>query len=327
VFNTETSDTSLFDKELRLNVENGYLYVYYKPWLDPEGDREPEILVERWANGFITIPDGEKEEIQKAPNFDTIRYRLRANWGLYRAKLTYFWADEETSPFTVSNLTERPNSPPWINMTGLDAIWELNINGTCRVHLTMGINDPYDHLLFDIDWGDGTTETLDVQTDPQGLMYYPIFHNYTEIGIYDVEIRIEDWSGSVFWKNGSLEVGEYRPIHLKKERENLILTIILAVLGTLILVALLIVLGYVGYRFSKKDTQVDFDLKSLKSDIEKQKPGTGTDFDKRRGMQIPKESIMIRPPEKKEEGGIKEAVAPASLPLLKGTIVFDDDEE
>ncbi|MGA1820781.1 MAG: CARDB domain-containing protein [Thermoplasmatota archaeon] len=330
IFRTRTSDTSMFEKELRLNVENGYLYVYYKPWLDPEGEREPVIKVERWSNGFITIPDEEKEEIQKAPNFDTIRFRLQANWGIYRAKLDYYWAGEQVSPFTISNSTEKENAPPWINLTGLDRIWELNINGTCRVQLGMGIIDPYDHLTFDIDWGDGSTEIIEKYTNPDNIMYDAVFHNYTEIGTYTVKIRIEDWSGAVYWQNGTLEILEYRPIHLKKDRENLILTIILVVIAVIFLVGILIVLGYVGYKFSKKDTEVEFDLKSLRSDIEKQKPGTGTDFDKRRGMQIPRESIMIRPKkdeEEEEEDGIKEVVKPAKMPTIKGKITFDDDED
>jgi len=328
VFNTKTSDTSLFEDGLRLNVENGYLYVYYKPWLDPEGVREPVIQVERWANGYVTIPDEEKEEIQKAPNFDTIRFRLQANWGLYRAKLTYYWAGEDVSPFTISNSTNKADAPPVVNLTGFDLIWELNINGTCRVHLSMGVNDPYDHLTFDFDWGDGTTETLDLYTNTEGSTPYVVFHNYTEIGSYAVSIRIEDWSGKVLWQNGTLNIDEYRPVNLKKSSENLILLIILAIIGTIVLVAVLIGLGYVGYKFSKKDTEVEFDLKSLKSDIEKQKPGTGTDFDKRRGMQIPKESIMIRPKkEEEEEDGIEEAVKPAKVPMIKGKITFDDDED
>ncbi|MBN1389375.1 MAG: hypothetical protein JXA22_01910 [Candidatus Thermoplasmatota archaeon] len=327
-FQTITSDTTSFDKGINMYVESGYLYLQYKPWMDPEGEREPEIVIERWSDGYVELDESLKEEIQKTPALDTLRYRLQANWGKYRAKLIYYWAGEMISPFTASNQTEKQNSPPWVNLSGLDLIWELNINGTCRVHLQMGINDPYDHLMFEMDWGDETTESLEIYTNPDGIMFYQIFHNYTSIGTYDVKVRISDWGGSEFNVNGTLEVLEYRPVNLKKERENLIVRIILAVLATILLVAVVIALGYVGYRFSKKDTEVEFDLKSMRSDIEKEKPGTGTDFDKRRGMQIPKESIMIRTQEKrKEDGGIKEAVTPASLPIIKGTIVFDDDDE
>ena len=193
----------------------------------------------------------------------------------------------------------------------------------------MGINDPYDHLTFDIDWGDGMTEEIELDTDHGDAMFYQIFHNYTEIGTYSVIIRIEDWSGDVIWQNGSLDVGEYRPVNLKEKKENRVLQIVLAVIASILLIAILVVLGYVGYRFSKKDTEVEFDLKDLKSDISKQKPGTGTDFDQRRGMQIPKESIMIRPEENKEDedDGIEEAVKPTKLPMIKGTITFDDDDE
>ena len=192
----------------------------------------------------------------------------------------------------------------------------------------MGIIDPFDHLTFEIQWGDGTTEDKEIFTNPADIMFTEIFHDYNQTGIYNVIIKIEDWSGEVYWQNGTLEIREYRPVHLKKDTENLILTIILVVLATIFLVGILVVLGYVGYRFSKKDTEVEFDLKSLKSDIEKQKPGTGTDFDKRRGMQIPKESIMIRGEAKKEEeDGVEEAVKPKSLPLIKGKVTFEDDDE
>jgi hypothetical protein len=328
-FTTRTSDVSVFENELRLSVENGYLYVYYKPWLDPEGEREPAVVVERWSNGFIPIPDETKEELQKAENFDTLRYRLQSNWGRYRARLNYYWSEEPISPFSLVNETDKQNMEPIIDLSGTNLTWELNINGTCRVHLQMEIDDPYDHLTFDIDWGDGMTEVIELDTDYDDVMFYQIFHNYTEIGIYSVVVRIEDWSGKVVWQNGSLEVGEYRPVNLKEKNENIVLQIILAVIASILLIAILVVLGYVGYRFSKKDTEVEFDLKDLKSDLAKRKPGTGTDFDKRRGMQIPKESIMIRPDEDEEEedDGIEEAVKPAKLPLIKGTITFDDDDE
>ncbi len=330
VFNTNTSDQTNFQNSLRMSVDNGYLTVNYKPWLDPEGDREPVILVERWSNGYIPISNDLMEEIQKAPTFDTIRYRLQSNWGRYRAKLSYYWLGESISPFQISNETIKKNAVPRVDLSGVDLPWELNINGTCRVHLQMGINDPYDHLTFTIDWGDGSSEELDLYTEPDDLMFYQIFHNYSEIGVYDVSVRIEDWSGDVIWQNGSLEVHVYRPIHLKETNENIVLQIVLAVLGTIVLLALLIVMGYVGYKFSKKETEVDFDMDKLKSDISKQKPGTGTDFDQRRGLQIPKESIMIRSQEDdedEEDDGIEEAVKPASMPIIKGTITFDDDDE
>ncbi|MGA1872859.1 MAG: CARDB domain-containing protein, partial [Thermoplasmatota archaeon] len=174
VFRTRTSNITGFEDALNMYVDDGYLYIQYKPWLDPEGEREPVIVVERWSNEFIPLDESDREEIQKAPAFDTIRYRLQANWGKYRASFTYYWEGETEPPFAISSETEKENSPPWVNLTGLDRIWELNINGTCKVQLGMGIIDPFDHLTFEI------TESA-MMNDP--VHARKILHQLSDMGI------------------------------------------------------------------------------------------------------------------------------------------------
>jgi len=329
IVRTSTSNTSGFRNDINMYVEDAYLYIQYRPWNDIEGERDPGITVERFVGEYIALDEDDREDIQRTNRLDTIRYKLKANWGTYRASFTYYWANETISPFSVDFVTQKGNVDPWVNLTGTNIQWELNINGTCRVNLQIGVDDPYDTLTATIDWGDGTLDDVEFSTPSSGIYYQPIFHNYTAVGSYPVSIRIEDWSGAVTWQNYTIDVGEYRPVSLRDPDEKLWVKIVIAIIASIFILAFMIGLGYIGYKFAKKESEVEFDLKDLRSDLASQKPGTGTDFDQRRSLQIPKESIMRAPEEDKEaeKGGITEAKKPLMAPLIKGKIVFDDDEE
>jgi hypothetical protein len=282
--------------------------------VDPEGTRDPEIVVERlYAGNFIPI-ETQMEYIQRTNNRDTLRYSLGSNSGTYRAYLTYFWANETVSPFSFFKDVVKTNSVPDLNMSGIDQEYRLNVNGTCRVWLVLGILDPEDTMKIDVKWGDGNSEKIDHYISTDIREFISLFHNYSEIDSYDISIRVEDWNGAVSWFNDTLDVLEYKKTEAGEEEERSVWTLVLLILLGIVLVCILVGLGFVAYKISKKDTEVEFKMKDFKSEIEHQKAGTGTDFDQRRTLQIPKESIMGIPEKKKDK------------PAISGTITFDDEE-
>jgi flagellar basal body-associated protein FliL len=115
----------------------------------------------------------------------------------------------------------------------------------------------------------------------------------------------------VVWYNTTINVMEYKETVKGKEEERSIWTLVFIIILGIIIVIAVVILGMVAYKMSKKDTEVEFKMKDFKSEIEKKKPGTGTDFDQRRGLQIPTESIMMKTKEPKQ---------------LEGTVTFDDEE-
>ncbi len=317
IITTSTQTIAAYEDMLNLNIEDSFLYLKYKPWVDPEGVREPEIVVERIFGGEFIPVETIREDIQKTRVQDTFRYPLGSNSGIFRASLVYYWINETISPFSFYHETVRENMVPVLNMSGTDLEFRLNINGTCRVWFVLGVEDPEDTMKVNVWWGDDESEDLTFYVGEDGKFFQSLFHNYSEIDQYDLSIMVEDWNGAVSWYNKTIEILEYKETKAGEKEERSVWTLVgLIILGIFIVIAL-VVLGFIAYKVSKKDTEVEFKMKDFKSDIEKQKPGTGTDFDKRRTLQIPTESIMTRPKIEEEE---------ETAPTLSGKITFDDEE-
>lgn len=314
ILSTTTADLSSFEDTLRLNVDDSFLNLEYKPWVDPEGERIPVIEVEREYQGDLIPIDVNGTYIQKTNSKDTLRYTLGSNSGRYRASLTYYWKDEGISPFDLFIETEKPNKVPDLSMNGTEQEFMLNVNGTCRVWFQIKIDDPQDTAKIYYEWGDGSSENTVLSVPSNAFLFHSIFHNYTEVGEYEFSLRVEDWSGDVVWYNKTIEVLEYRETKKGEEEERSIWTLVLIIIFGIVIVAAVVVLGMVAYKMAKKDTEVEFKMKDFKSEIEKKQAGTGTDFDQRRGLQIPRESIMMssKPEEPKE---------------IIGKVTFEDDEE
>jgi hypothetical protein len=232
--------------------------------------------------------------------------------------LTYLWRNETVAPFALERSVHVVNGPPKLDLSGSNQTFELNENGTCRVSLTLTLDDPMDTLNVTVLWGDGESEGYLLMTPKEEVLFLLLFHNFSIVGDYQLSISAVDWTRTTSWSNHTLTINEYTPIKRIKDDENRLLAIIVAVVVGVFLAIMLVVLGYIGYRFSKKETEVEFDLKDLKGESERNKAGTGTDFDQRRVLQIPKESIMLRTPPPKEElsGGV---------PIIKGTITLDEE--
>jgi len=315
-----TYGTKTYKDQATLKIDNYYLYVRYKPWLESVSQREPVLVVERmYAGAFVPI-GSDPTIMATTPLQDTIRYPVGANSGTYRASFTYRWTDGG-SAFTVENSTTIANMVPSIALIGTSSLWEQDINGTARVRLQLSIDDPEDTLTILVDWGDGISETYEDIAVPN----LDIFHNFTQMGKYEVRMIGTDWSGDRAYRNTTLTVVEYSFNITKDKDPNLVLKIVLAVIGGIFLVAILAFFGYTGYKFAKKETQVDFDREKMKGRMDL-KPGTGTDFDQRRDMQIPKESIMrIEEPKTKEsEPSVKQTPMKSST-VISGTITFDEE--
>jgi len=171
-----------------------------------------------------------------------------------------------------------------------------------------------------VDWGDGSSETDGPFEDGMNSM----FHNYTKTGTYNLRIVATDYNGDVAYVNASINVVPYS-LNITKEKDpNLLLKIILAVIGGTILLAILAFFGYTGYKFAKRESEVEFDMEKMKGRMD-HKPGTGTDFDQRRDLQIPKESIMkVESPKERDEIPAAKEPAIASSPV-QGSIVFDEE--
>ncbi len=319
---SNTTGTDGFRSAVNMYLEfldsGPYLYLQYKPWTQPEVERVPKIHVERWSGGFTDLPTEDMEIVQTTRTMDTVRYPLKADWGLYRVSLTYMFLNGSVSAFQVVTEYEKTNTPPEAQAINFDKKWELNVNGTCYMHVVLEVLDPKDHITIEADWGDGTSSTTEWFTSSNPATQIDIYHNYTEAGFYDVSLKIIDWSGDVSWVNQTVEVHEYSP-----PRENvglsMVLLIIIAIVAIIFIVAMLIFLGRAAYRFAKKDTEVEFDMEQLGS-RKKEKAGTGTDFDLRRNMQIPQESIMGGAKDRSEDPGSEDT------PVVDGRIVFDDEE-
>jgi hypothetical protein len=312
-----TADLALFEETLKLYIEERWLYLQYKPWVDPEGVRDPLISIERDQGGFVPL-DTRKEEMQRTKVRDVIRYQLGSSFGSYRATLTYLWGNETVVPFMLERSVQVVNAPPGLVLSGSNQTFELNENGTCRVSLTLTLDDPMDTLNVTVRWGDGAEEHYLLMTPKEDILFLLLFHNFSAVGDYPFSTSAVDWTGITTWSNNTLTINEYTPIKRIEDEENRLIAIIVAVVVGVFLAIMLVVLGYIGYRFSKKETEVEFDLKDLKGDSERNKVGTGTDFDQRRVLQIPKESIMIRSPPPKE--GVAD-----DAPIIKGTITFDEE--
>jgi len=312
----KTADLALFEETFKLYIEERWLYLQYKPWVDPEGVRDPVISVMRDQGGYVPL-DTRKEEMQRTKVRDIIRYQLGSSFGSYKATLSYLWGNETVVPFVLERSVQVANRPPDLVVSGSNQTFELNENGTCRVSLTLTLDDPMDTLNVTVRWGDGSKEDYLLITPKGDILFLLLFHNFSAVGDYTLSISAVDWTGAWSWSNDTLIINEYRPIRRIKDEENRLLAIIVAVVVGVFLAIMLVVLGYIGYRFSKKETEVEFDLKDLKGDSERNKVGTGTDFDQRRVLQIPRESIMLRTPPKEE--AVEEA------PIIKGTITFDEE--
>lgn len=319
---TTTQTLDDFENTFKMVVEDSYLKIDFKPWIDPEGVRDPTIIVERLFEGEFIPIDAPREDIWKTKLKDSIRYPLGSNFGSYRAHLTYYWVNETVSPFDLYQETVKENSPPGLNLTGWNQEFMLNINGTCRVWLVLGVEDPQDSINVTVSWGDGETERYDFYVDEEGKFFQSLFHNYSEIRTYEVSIKVVDWEGKASWNNVTLDIKEYKETKKGEEEERSIWTLVGIIILGIFIIIVLVIMGIVAYKVSKKDTEVEFKMKDFKSELQKEKAGTGTDFDQRRNLQIPTESIMGGGRSMREETGKEES---PKLKKISGTITFDEE--
>ena len=322
VMTARTNTGAGYQSSMTLKIEGRYLYVRYRPWLEHVGVREPQIIVERLFRGEYVPIGNPRENISMTETLDVIRYPVGSNFGSYRAGCTYYWKDG-SSPFSVSNSTHVPNRAPIIALVATSPIKEQDENGTATVFLQFMINDPDDTIMMEVDWGDGRTEIM-------GPFYNGsnnILNNYTELGEYTIRIGAWDWSGDSVNINTTIKVVPYHYNISKEKGPSMFLTIALGIVLGIVIIAILAFAINTGLKMSRKESVIEFDREKGKHKMAL-KAGTGTDFDKRRDLQIPKESIIKTeaPPAPKEKlpasaGG--EMPGPA---LIKGQIVFDDEE-
>jgi hypothetical protein len=327
--------TGNFDSNFEMEIENLYLTVYYKPWEEPEGQREPTIFTEKWFDDAYIPIDSEMEVISKTPRRDSVRYQLKSNTGKFRTTITYYFADETVVPFSFTKEIEEVNKDPALSLVGFKRAWELDNyeseGGEVRVRLSLAIDDPDDTILLEVDWGDGSQIENYMRQHTTGD---EINHTYIAVGTYEIVITGTDWSGSSARVNVTVEVLDYvKDDPIWSIEELSVWQIVLMIIVFILILAVIIGLSYVGYKFAKKETTVEFDMDELKKK-KHEKPGTGTDFDQRRQMQIPQESIMGAArtrrepePEKKEDYPEPEVKEGKEAPMISGTITFDDDEE
>lgn len=328
--------TGNFESLFQMEIENLYLTVYYKPWEEPEGQRIPTIFTEKWfGDGYIPI-DSEMEVISQTPRRDSVRYQLQSNTGKFRNTITYFFSGETTTPFTFTKEKEVENKDPGLSLVGFKRSWELDNyeseGGEVRVRLSLAIDDPDDTVLLEVDWGDGSPVEYYERHHTTGD---EINHTYIGVGLYEIIITGTDWSGSSVLVNVTVEVLDYvRDDPVWSIDELSVWQIVMIIIVFILILAIIIGFGYVGYKFAKKETTIEFDMDELKK-RKQEKPGTGTDFDQRRQMQIPQESIMgggrrsrePEPDKKKDYPEPKVEEGASGAPLISGTITFDDEEE
>ncbi|MDG6223935.1 MAG: PKD domain-containing protein [Candidatus Thermoplasmatota archaeon] len=311
-----------YGSAMTLKIEGKYLYLRYRPWLEDVGEREPEIVVEKLFKGEFVPIGAPRENISKTETIDIIRFPVGSNFGSYRATCTYFWS-EGISPFSVSNTTHIPNRPPTVDLVTTSPIKEQDQNGTANVFLQFMINDPDDQITLDVDWGDGQTETL----SPFYNGTNNIFHNYTELGEYTIRIIAWDWSGDSVRINTTIKVVPYHYNISTEKGPSLLLTIALGIVLAIVIIAILAFAINTGMKMARKESVIDFDREKGKNKMAL-KAGTGTDFDQRRVLQIPKESIMRSeaPPSPKDDVPVSAGGGIPGPGLIKGQIVFDDEE-
>jgi hypothetical protein len=311
-----TGDIGPFDAASSLGIQSGYLYVKYKPWLEKAAIRDPSVLVERmYKKEWIPI-GSPRENMSRTANLDILRYQLGSSFGDYRATFTYFLSDGVV-PFTISNSTSVANKAPIVSLIGAAGIKEMDMNGTARLYMQFDVDDLEDSVTLDVDWGDGSSDN---GQGPFGDGSSSLFHNYTETGTYTIRIIATDYVGDLCYVNATLAIVPFS-LNITDEKDpNLILKIVLSVIGGILLIGILAFFGYTGYKFAKKESEIEFDMDKMKGRMD-HKPGTGTDFDKRRDLQIPKESIMkVDAPDAKDE-----APAAKEPSIVSGSIVFDEE--
>ncbi len=326
---TSTASTGPYEQGLSLALDSRMLKVQFKPWAEEEGEMKPTFLLERHFGGFIEF-DAEMENITLVNEVGAVHFTMLSNTGRYRVTLTYYWAGGATELFTISKEISVPNVRPNITLVSPESNWALNVNGTVRINLQLAIDDPEDTVEVTVDWGDGSMDTY--------LLYhtasYRLFHNYSEVGEYLISIKGVDWSGGADWFNMTLGVAKYKPPGDDDTFASNLIKIVLLVIFFLLLVGVIFFFGRLGYKFAKKTTEVDFEADELKK--RPKKAGTDTDFDQRREMQIPKESIMgARRPEPDydesadssdlQDGDLEE-VDQEQPEMIEGDVIFDDEE-
>ncbi|MGA1822200.1 MAG: CARDB domain-containing protein [Thermoplasmatota archaeon] len=328
--------TGEFDSQFQMEIDNFYLTVYYKPWEEPEGTRIPTIFTEKWFDDAYVPIDSEMEIISQTPRRDSVRYQLKSNSGKFRTTLTYYFLNETVVPFSFIQEIEITNKYPELSLVGFKRSWELDNyeseGGEVRVRLSLAIDDPDDTISLEVDWGDGSQIEYYERQHTTGD---ELNHTYSAVGLYDIVITGTDWSGSTGRVNVTVEVIDYvKDDPIWSIEELSVWQIVLMIIVFILILIIIIGLSYVGYRFAKKETTVEFDMDELKK-RKLEKPGTGTDFDQRRQMQIPKESIMGGGRRQKEPEAEKKEDYPEpkvdegapGAPMISGTITFDDDEE
>ncbi len=308
---TSTASTGPYEQGLSLTLDSRQLKVQFKPWAEEEGEMKPTFLLERHFGGFIEF-DAEMENITLVNEVGAVHFTMLSNTGRYRVTLTYYWVGGATELFTISKEISVPNVRPNITLVSPEPNWALNVNGTTRVNLQLAINDPEDTVEVTVDWGDGSVETFELYHTAS----YRLFHNYSEVGEYLISIKGVDWSGGVDWFNMTLGVAKYKPPGDEDTFASNLIKIVLLVIFFLLLVGVIFFFGRMGYKFANKTTEVDFESDELKK--RPKKAGTDTDFDQRRDMQIPKESIMgARRPEPEVDNEQPE--------MIEGDVVFDEE--
>lgn len=310
---TSTASTASYEQALSLGLDSRQLKVQFKPWAEVEGKMKPTFLVERHFGGFMEF-DAEMENITLVDEVGAVHFTMLSNTGLYRVTLTYYWVGGTDEFFTISKEISVPNAIPNVTLVSPEPNWALNVNGTVRINLQLAIDDPEDTVDVTVNWGDGSTDTYSLYHTAS----YRIFHNYTEVGEYSVSLEGVDWSGGVDWFNMTIGVAEYHPPGDDDTLTRDIIRMVLLVIFFLVLVGIIFTFGRMGYKFAKKTTVVDFESDELKK--RPKKAGTDTDFDQRREMQIPKDSIM-------GPRGPEPEIASEEPEMIEGDVLFDDDDE
>ena len=331
-----TNSSGQFDTQFNLDVENLFLNINYKPFVEPEGREAPDIEVRKLFKGEYVPLDSTMEVVARTPRIHTVRYPVGSNTGSYNVTLVYYFEGGGEEVFTIYEDLSIPNKKPELEINLLTDLWELDDyeseGGESMVRLTLVVEDPGDRLNLTIDWDDGTVEELTLE-DTNGE---EINHTYDSTGTYNIEMTGYDWSGESAYSNVTVKVIDYKedePVWSIDELSPWQIVLIIVVF--IIIVILIVIFGYTAYKFAKKETTVDFDEEKMKKPHEK--VGTGTDFDERKKYLVPKESIMGGPKSKvkrTEEEKYPEPETDESdvesggkgVPIIEGEITFDEEE-
>lgn len=320
-FVTRTQNATRFQEDLKLQIVARVFKVQFRPWGEPEGEVKPSIEVSRYYAGEFIPLGTTMHNVTLTDNVGIVHYDVGSNTGRYRAVLRYSWRDEDGIPFMVEGEVEEPNTPPNITFNSPERRWSLNENGTARVHFELKVQDPEDTVDITLDWGDGNTDSLQLQHTSG----YRIFHNYSSADSFTITVTGSDWSGEIGEYQYEVEIREYSPPDKGEDTVSLIIRIILIVLLFIALVVVISILVSNAVRSMRKKMVVDFDREKMEKG--KERVGTGTDFDRRKDFLIPKDSIMVKVEEPEVANGSPEGDDSAGEPtIIKGQVRFDDEE-